>query len=57
MVKRAGVIETNICAGRKTVKTVTGSRPSPFTATRRGVDEKEWLPLSCLLSILFSLQL
>jgi hypothetical protein len=40
VVKRADVTETNICGGRKTVETVSGSQSRLFAATGRGVNEK-----------------
>jgi hypothetical protein len=39
-VRRAGVDEIDIRAGKKTVETVFGLRLSPFTAINRGVNEK-----------------
>jgi hypothetical protein len=41
--QRADVFD--ICAGRKTVKTVPGLSRTFFTATGRGVDEKAICPL------------
>jgi hypothetical protein len=52
IIKRAFVMEIDICAGRKTVKTVSDSGASLFTAINRGVNEKAELTL--LVFILFT---